>query len=132
MNSKVIATIKKWHEFISNADSSILDKILAEDVEFHSPVVWTPQKGKAISKIYLSAAGMLLKNFIYQKEIVSENEAALVFTAEIDDVTINGVDIITFDNKTGKIIEFKVMIRPLQAVNKIHQKMGELLQQMKR
>jgi len=30
-------------------------------------------------------------------------------------------------NENGQIIEFKVMIRPLKAVNLIHQKMGEML-----
>ena len=30
-------------------------------------------------------------------------------------------------NENGQIVEFKVMIRPLNAVNLIHQKMGEML-----
>jgi len=122
--------INKWHEFVTKSDTTILDGLLAEDAVFHSPVVWTPQEGKQVTKMYLMSAGMVMKDFAYNKEVISEKHAVLEFTAKIDDITVNGVDIITI-NEASKISEFKVMIRPLKAVNKIHEKMGEMLQKMK-
>jgi hypothetical protein len=98
---------------------------------FHSPVVHTPQAGKALTKLYLSAAIMVLgnSNFEYVREVIGESDAVLEFTAEIDGIIINGVDMIHW-NSDGKIDDFKVMIRPLKAVNLLHRMMGQMLQQM--
>ena len=106
---------------------------------FYSPVVFTPQNGKDITKLYLSAASGLLEKrknskdsekqeskFKYVKEIINDNSACLEFETEIDGLYVNGIDLITW-NDEGKIIEFKVLIRPLQAVNHIHQMMGKML-----
>ena len=46
--------------------------------------------------------------------------------SEIDGITINGVDLIAW-NADGLITHFKVMVRPLKAINILHQKMGEYL-----
>ena len=103
--------------------------MLAEDVVFHSPVVHTPQIGKAITTKYLTAALCVFFNdsFRYVREVIGERDGVLEFETEIDGILINGVDLIKW-NDDGKIIEFKVMIRPLKAINLIHQKMGEILQ----
>jgi hypothetical protein len=50
----------------------------------------------------------------------------LEFATEIDGITINGVDIIKFTDD-GRIIHFKVMVRPLKAMNLLHRLMGEQL-----
>lgn len=123
--------LKKWHAAVENRDISILDEILAEDVVFHSPVVWTPQNGKEITKMYLFAAMHVIggKDFTYSKEIVSKDQACLEFTTKIDDIILNGVDIITFDEE-NKIIEFKVMVRPLKGMMILKDKMFELMQNM--
>lgn len=124
-------TLKKWHAAVQNRDISIVDEILAEDVVFHSPVVWTPQKGKEITKMYLFAAMHIIggKDFTYVKEIVSSHQACLEFTTKIGDIIINGVDIITF-NDDEKIIEFKVMVRPMKGMMELKEKMFELMQKM--
>jgi hypothetical protein len=126
--------LKRWHEFVATRNSQILDEILAEEVVFHSPVVWTPQEGKQITKLYLTAAVSILNDkeadFFYVKEIVQGNYLILEFVANIDGISINGIDMIELNNN-GKIIDFKVMIRPLKAIHKIHEKMGELLQKYK-
>ncbi len=123
--------LEKWYEGVKTMNPSILDDILAKDVVFHSPVVWSPQEGKMLTSMYLTAAMFVLgkSNFKYVKEIVSEKYACLEFIAEIDGITINGVDIISF-NDEGKIIEFKVMVRPMQGMMKLKEKMAELMQQM--
>ena len=103
--------------------------LLSEGVVFHSPVVHTPQVGKAITMQYLAAAFRVFFNesFRYTREIVSINDAILEFQVEIDGIIVNGVDMIRW-NEAGQITDFKVMVRPLKAINLIHQKMAEMLQ----
>jgi hypothetical protein len=102
---------------------------MAEDAVFHSPVVHAPQRGKQLTVMYLTAAIKLLCNgsFRYVREVVNDQDAVLEFETEIEGILINGVDMITW-NGDGKIVDFKVMLRPLKAINLVHQKMGELLQ----
>ena len=125
-------TIAAWHKLIETRDAAGLDDILAENVVFHSPVVHTPQAGKPITKLYLTAALHVLNNdtFKYLREVISDNNAVLEFQTVIDGITINGVDMITWGDD-GRITDFKVMLRPLKAVNLIHKMMGDMLQKMK-
>jgi hypothetical protein len=125
------STLDAWHRMIEERNAAALDDVLAEDAVFHSPVVHTPQEGKALTKLYLSAAIMVLgnSNFEYVREVIGESDAVLEFTAELDGIVINGVDMIHW-NTDGKIDDFKVMIRPLKAVNLLHRMMGQMLQQM--
>lgn len=122
------SNLETWHEVIFNQDKAKLLEILAEDVVFYSPVVHTLQKGKQLTFMYLSAAFVVFFNdtFKYVREVVSESETLLEFEVEIDGIIVNGIDMISW-NEEGKITSFKVMIRPLKAMNLIHAKMGELL-----
>ena len=119
----------RWHNVVRTRDASRISDLLADDVVFFSPVVHTPQIGKAITTMYLSAALHVFGNdsFRYIREVVGESDAVLEFETEIDGIVVNGVDMIRW-NADGKITEFKVMVRPLKAINIIHQKMGEMLQ----
>ncbi len=121
-----------WHQFVESKNVLLLDDLVAEEVIFHSPVVWTPQKGKDIVKMYLIAAGQLIANtnFEYVREISNANFTVLEFKTSIDGISIEGVDLLTF-NKENKLVDIKVMIRPLKAVHIIHQKMGEFLSKIK-
>ena len=120
------STLDAWHRMIKERDATALDEVLADDAVFHSPVVHTPQQGKALTKLYLSAAIMVLGNadFHYVREVIGESDAVLEFTCEIDDIQINGVDMIHFDAE-GRIDDFKVMVRPLKAVNLLHRLMAK-------
>lgn len=122
------SNLATWHEVIFNQDRTKLLEILADDVVFYSPVVHTPQKGKQLTFMYLSAAFVVFFNdtFKYVREVVNETETLLEFEVEIDGILVNGIDMISWDDE-GKITSFKVMIRPLKAMNLIHAKMGELL-----
>lgn len=121
-------TVETWHKLLKSKNADDLDKILADDVIFYSPVVHTPQEGKEITKLYLTAALYVFANdtFTYVREVVSETDAVLEFTTEIDGVIVNGVDMISWNDK-GQISSFKVMVRPLKAINTIHKMMGEML-----
>jgi len=125
--------LQAWFDHLDSENSfASLDHQLHDDVVFLSPVVHTPQRGKAITKAYLMAAGQTLgnSNFGYVRIIDGGDNAMLEFTGEMDGVQINGVDIIRWDEH-GKIIEFKVMVRPLKAIQKVHEDMGKMLAKMK-
>jgi hypothetical protein len=121
-------TLDKWHDLVRTHNPAGLGELLADEVVFYSPVVHTPQIGKAVANQYLAAAFRVFldPSFRYVREIVGERDAALEFQVELDGVSVNGVDMIKW-NEAGRITEFKVMIRPLKAVNAIHQKMAGLL-----
>jgi hypothetical protein len=121
--------IEEWHRIVRERDIDALDDLLADDVVFHSPVVHTPQCGRAITAMYLAAAVVVFGNetFRYVREWRATHEAVLEFLVTIDGIEVNGVDMIRW-NDAGRIVDFKVMLRPLKAINLIHQKMGALLQ----
>ena len=141
-----MSALEKWHEIMKGGNSNaldLLDDLLDDNVIFYSPVVYTPQKGKDITKLYLTAASGVFSSkskeekpatksskFKYIKEIVCENQACLEFETEMNGIYVNGIDLITW-NEEDKITEFKVLVRPLQAVNTLHQMMGEMLEKLK-
>jgi predicted SnoaL-like aldol condensation-catalyzing enzyme len=121
--------LQKWHRIAESGDPAGLAELLADDAVFHSPVVHRPQEGKALVTLYLSAAATVLGNnsFKYVREIVDGQNAVLEFVCEVDGITINGVDLIRW-NDDDRIVDFKVMVRPLKGVNMIHQKMMAMLE----
>jgi hypothetical protein len=124
-----IDTMATWHRLVETHDAAGLDALLADEAVFHSPVVHKPQVGKAITRKYLAAAFQVFFNesFRYVRELRGERDAVLEFAVELDGIAVNGVDMIKWDDE-GRITEFKVMLRPLKAVNLIHEKMGAMLQ----
>jgi hypothetical protein len=124
-----IDTLAAWHSLVNTRNPDALSALLADDAVFHSPVVHTPQVGKALTSMYLLGAFQVFFNetFRYVRELKSDRDAVLEFQVTIDGISVNGVDMIKW-NDEGQIIEFKVMLRPLKAINLIHQKMGALLQ----
>lgn len=121
-----------WHKAIEERKTDNISKMLADTVVLHSPIVYNPIEGKRIVTLYLTAAfyTFVTDKFKYVRELSTESNAILEFTTEIDGIFVNGVDMITW-NEDGKIIDFKVMVRPLKAVNLIHEKMQALLEKMK-
>lgn len=132
MSSEPIAPIDPvatWHQLLATRNVQGLDALLAPDAVFHSPVVHKPQVGRPITKMYLAAAFAVFghESFHYVRELRGERDAVLEFELELDGIQINGVDMIRW-NDDGQITDFKVMLRPLKAVNLIHQKMAAMLQ----
>ena len=121
--------LESWHRMVRSRDPSGLDALLADDVVFHSPVVHSPQQGKKLTAWYLAAAFRVFFNtkFHYVREIVGATDAMLEFETEIDGVLVDGVNIIRW-NETGRIVDFKVMLRPLKAINLIQQRMAAMLE----
>ena len=108
--------IDTWHRVLKERDVNALDTLLAPEAVFHSPVVHTPQAGRAMTKAYLAAALHVLGNdsFRYVREVRQGRDAVLEFELELEGVHVNGVDLIRW-NEQGQIIDFKVMLRPLKA-----------------
>lgn len=124
------AGLAAWHAYMDGgSDPAALAQLLADEAVFHSPVVHTPQAGKAMVMAYLGAAGQVFGNgsFRYVRELADGDSAMLEFEAEMDGIHVNGIDLIRFDD-AGKITDFKVMVRPLKAVNKVWELMAAQLE----
>ena len=132
MSTATPAALHTWHELVRARSMKGLDTLLADDVVFHSPVVHTPQAGKAITSQYLYAAFKVFFNesFRYVRETVGADHAILEFEVQIEGIHVNGIDMITW-NADGKITAFKVMVRPLKAIQLIHQQMAAMLEAQK-
>lgn len=123
--------IARWHRYLDHEFPGGLEELLADDVVFYSPVVYTPQRGRAVTTQYLEAASRALVGdaaggFRYTKQVLSGDTAVLEFETSIDGTYVNGVDIIRCDD-AGRIVEFRVMMRPLRAIQAVHEQMGRLL-----
>ena len=124
------AGLANWHRVIAGGNQpAALAEIVREDAVFHSPVVHTPQVGKRITTHYLMAAVQVFFNpsFHYVREVVGERDAVLEFETTVDGILVNGVDMVSW-NDDGLITSFKVMVRPLKAIQLIHEKMAAMLQ----
>jgi hypothetical protein len=137
--------VERWHRHLRGDLPGGLDDLLHEDVVFYSPIVYTPQEGRDITKVYLTAAGQTLPGdgageggdgggeskggFRYTKQVLAGDTAVLEFETTVGGKYVNGVDIIRCDDD-GNIVEFRVMIRPLQAVNLVHEQMRAALERM--
>jgi hypothetical protein len=146
MSEPIQNCVENWHRLVRGELPGGLDSILADDVVFISPIVFTPQRGKELTKLYLNAAGATIgdgskasaagdpkekreSKFKYIKEVVSGNHAVLEFETELGGKYVNGIDMLTC-NDAGLITEFKVMIRPLQAINLMHQQMAAMIKKL--
>ena len=123
--------IERWHQYLGVDLPGGLDQLLSDDVVFYSPVVYTPQRGKLVTTQYLEAASRTLAGgaggaFQYTKQVVSGDTAVLEFETSVEGKYVNGVDIIRCDD-AGRIVEFRVMMRPLQAIQAVHEQMGRRL-----
>lgn len=123
------SNLQRWYEFMQEENISALQDMLHDEAVFTSPVVHTPQRGRALVTGYLSAASKVLggESFKYVREFDCGDRAVIEFVCEIDGIEINGIDMIEWD-EDGKITDFKVMVRPLKAIQKLHQKMAEMLE----
>lgn len=133
MTTARIDTVAAWHELLRQPTAEGIRTLLAEDAVFHSPVVHTPQAGRDKVMAYLGAAFQVLNNdsFHYVREVVGERDAVLEFECTIDGILINGIDLIRWGDD-GRITDFKVMVRPLKAINLLHSMMRETLERMAR
>ena len=143
--STIHQTIDRWHAYLQGDEPDGLESLLADDVVFYSPIIYTPQAGKAVTALYLAAAKQTLPGskptddgsggietaFRYVKQVLDGDTAVLEFETSLEGTYVNGVDIIRIDDD-GRIVEFRVMLRPLKAINLVHRLMGEALEALTR
>jgi hypothetical protein len=142
--SPIERCLERWHRFLRREEGIDLDDILHEDVTFWSPIVFSPQKGREMTKLYLTAAAGTLGGdgdggdtesgessggFRYVRTIRQGHDALLEFETTMDGLYVNGVDLITCDDD-GRIVDFKVMIRPLKAIDAVHARMRAMLEKL--
>lgn len=137
------AVVEEWHRIVRERDFDALVELLDEDVVFHSPIVHSPQEGRELTRLYLAAAFEVLAGgragasagsgpdgFHYVREVVGERDAVFEFVTDLDGIVVNGVDMIRW-NDAGRIVDFKVMVRPLKAIQKVHGLMASMLERLK-
>jgi hypothetical protein len=124
------APVARWHEIAESRDPAGLDDLLADDVFFRSPAVHTPQLGKELTTAYLTAAVAVLGPTLrYVREWYDERSAVLEFEAELDGLSVHGIDLMVWDDD-GRLIEFTVMVRPMKGLHKLIEHMAAQLAAM--
>ena len=124
-----LPALDSWYAYMASHDKAALWDLLDPDAVFESPVVHTPQRGREIAFKYLAGADQVLggPSFRYTGEWRNATGAILEFETEVEDIRINGIDMLAFSEDGQRIMNFKVMIRPLKAINLLHRLMGEQL-----
>jgi hypothetical protein len=121
--------LEQWYQFVHNHDEEALSNLLADDVIFRSPVVWTPKHGKEVTMFFLNTVTTVFEDFKYHRIFTSENSLALEFTAKVGEILIKGIDLVQF-NDGGKIMDFEVLVRPAKAVQALGEAMGKRLAEL--
>jgi hypothetical protein len=121
------AALRSWHAVVESRDPALLDDLLADDVVFRSPAVFTPQEGKAITTQYLSSAiAVLGPSLRYVGQWHDQTSAVLEFEAELDGAYVQGVDMLRW-NDDGRLVSFTVLVRPLRGLQKLMELMAPQL-----
>jgi hypothetical protein len=116
--------LRAWHEIAETRDPARLDDLLTDDCVFRSPAVHTPQEGRALTTAYLSAALVVLgPTLAYRHEWWDDDSAVLEFEAELDGLTVHGIDMLQW-GVDGRLTEFTVMVRPFKALTKLMELMA--------
>ena len=128
MNSASAAEqgLRRWHDCVARRDAAALDDLLADDVRFHSPFLWRPKEGKAVTAAYLTAALQVLEGLAYHREATDGTSWMLEFSARVGEFSLKGVDIIRF-GADGRIVEFEVMVRPFKGLTALAEAMRKRL-----
>ena len=118
--------LRRWHACVAARDFAALERLLADDVRFHSPFLWRPKEGKAITLAYLTAAIHVLGDFAYHREMSDGTSWMLEFSAKVGDFSLKGIDLIRF-GADGRIVDFEVMVRPFKGLQALAEAMQKQL-----
>lgn len=126
MTTTAAEGLARWHDCVARRDPAVLDELLAEDVRFHSPFLWKPKEGKAITAAYLTAALTVIENLTYHRELGDGTSWMLEFSAKVGDFALKGIDLIRF-GADGRIVDFEVMVRPFKGLTALAEAMQKQL-----
>ncbi|WP_417481820.1 nuclear transport factor 2 family protein [Maricaulis sp.] len=116
--------LENWHTAVRNRDRDLLESIIAEGCELHSPVVWKPSADKHYLLHILMGVISIIEDFDYRKEWVDGNMVILEFTGTVDGKGLLGIDRITIDDE-GRMCRIEVLIRPLNTLIEFATRMRE-------
>lgn len=126
----VSQALAHWHSMVAQGDLSTLPSILHAQAVFRSPVAHTPYPGAPVVTLILTTVAKVFTDFEYLRELSTEDGLSVVleFSAKVNGKQLKGIDMIRFD-ESGKIVEFEVMIRPLNALQALAGEMASRLAQ---
>lgn len=127
-SAAVSESLAHWHSMVAAGDLSKLSSILHTDAVFRSPVAHTPYPGAPVVALILNTVAQVFTEFTYLRELSTADGHSVVleFSAQVNGKQLKGIDMLRFD-ETGKIVEFEVMIRPLNALQALAEEMGQRL-----
>jgi len=115
-----------FRDALAQGDTASASKLLADDVVFHSPVVFKTYHGRDDVALVLAGVAQVFEDFRYTAEYTSDDGAVLAFSTRVGDRALEGVDIVRF-GESGEIVEFTVMVRPYSAATALRERMAALL-----
>lgn len=117
------------HPFRRAAETKDLDlmrETLREDVVLHSPILFRGFEGRDVVLVVLGHVIEVLEDFRYVDEATEGNAVFLRFKAMVGDRELEGIDFLELDEE-GKVAELTVFMRPLSALTRFNERMGERL-----
>lgn len=117
------------HPFRRAAESKDLElmrETLREDVVLHSPILFRGFEGRDVVLVVLGHVIEVLEGFRYVDEATEGNTVFLRFKAMVGDRELEGVDFLELDDE-GRVAELTVFMRPLSALTRFNERMGERL-----
>jgi len=120
------ASLEKWHAIIASKDVGDLPSITSPEVAVHLPTAFNPYRGGEALLLAIINATQILEDFSYHRQAATADgrNVVLEFSARIGGKTAKGIDFIRFDD-AGKIVEFEVMMRPLNAAQALAAEMAK-------
>jgi hypothetical protein len=116
----------RFRAAVESGDIDAVVALLARDVVFHSPIVFTPYTDFDSVAVILRAVFDVFEDFRYTDEVVTTDREVLVFEARVGDRAVEGVDIIRLDDG-GQVSALTVMVRPMTGMMALAEAMRERL-----
>lgn len=119
----VASFLIEWHRIVGEKDLASLGHVLAEGISLGAPPYWNKIRGRALVQHLLGLIVDTIDEFTYQREWQSGLELALEFSGRVDDQELQGIDLISLDDRM-KISNLDVLMRPVNAVVSLRERIA--------
>ncbi|WP_406852330.1 nuclear transport factor 2 family protein [Brevundimonas sp. BH3] len=128
LNPKALESLNRWHRLVEEKNMDELDAILHPDAVFRSPMAFKGYASAPAVKLVLSTVIQVFENFTYHRSFAGDDRSSIIleFSADVGGKSLKGIDMIRFDDD-GKIVDFEVMVRPLNGLQALGAEMGARL-----
>ena len=122
------ASLARWHDMVAREDLGGLRSLTHPDAVFRSPVAYKAYHSADAVVLAVSTAASVFTDFAYHREAATADGLSVVleFSARVGERGVKGIDFIRFD-EDGQIVDFEVMMRPLNGVQAMAEEMGQRL-----